>query len=55
LTELLKSAYCIIYSNKSYLVEFDKNFLASIINYFGKNAVKYDKEKEKLTILINSK
>jgi DNA-directed RNA polymerase len=39
LTELLKSAYCIIYSDSKYLVQFNENFLSKIKSYYGENAV----------------
>lgn len=55
--ELLKTAYIILYSkknNKKYLLELGANFLTSIKNYYGKNAVSFNEKDEKITISIDT-
>ena len=37
LIDLLKFAYCIIYTNKNYLIEFEDNFLNHILKIYGSN------------------
>ena len=54
LIELLKSAYCTIYSNNNYLLEFDKNFRNTIIKSFGEKAVSFDDKNEKLTVRLTA-
>lgn len=50
---LLKSAYCIIYSNSKYLLEFDSNFRSTIIKFYGKDAISFDDTKG--TLILNLK
>jgi DNA-directed RNA polymerase len=50
---LLKTAYCIIYSDSKYLLDFDSNFRSSIIKSFGKDVVSFKDKEEK--IIINLK
>jgi DNA-directed RNA polymerase len=38
---LIKTAYCIIYSENKYLLDFDLNFRSAIINSFGQDAVQF--------------
>jgi len=47
---LLKIAYCIIYSDKKYLLEFDTNFRNTIIKLYGKDAVSFKDEEGQLKI-----
>lgn len=53
LLNLIKSAYCILYTNHKYLLSFDANFINSIQIYYGKENVSLDIDKEKLTVLTN--
>lgn len=39
---LLRIAYCIIYTENKYLLEFDANFRSTIIKAYGKNAVSFE-------------
>ena len=39
LTELLKIAYCILYTDSKYLIEFDKQFLSKLYSLYGENAI----------------
>jgi hypothetical protein len=39
---LLKIAYCIIYTENKYLLEFDANFRSTIIKAYGKDAVSFE-------------
>lgn len=39
LTDILKGAYCALYTESKYLLKFDDYFRTSIINTFGKNSV----------------
>jgi DNA-dependent RNA polymerase len=48
--ELLKTAYIIIYSKRKYLLEFDANFITSIKNCYGENAVSFNEKDGKITI-----
>ena len=50
---LLKTAYCIIYSDSKYLLEFDSNFRSTIIKLYGKDAVSFNDKEGK--IIINFK
>jgi DNA-directed RNA polymerase len=52
LTGLLKFAYCIIYSDNKYLLEFDANFRSTILNTYGTEAITSKEEKEKIKIKI---
>nr|QWO71374.1 RNA polymerase [Termitomyces sp. DKA64] len=54
ITELLKVAYCIIYTKKKYLIEFNNNFIDSIKIHYGENNVYINKEKEKLIVITES-
>ena len=51
---LLKSAYCIIYSNSKYLLEFDSNFRHTIIKSYGEDAVSFNDNTGKLTIKLKN-
>ena len=53
LTNLIKSAYCILYTKNKYLLDFDANFINSIKKYYGENNVTLDLSKEKLSIYTN--
>jgi hypothetical protein len=53
LTNLIKSAYCILYTENKYLLDFDANFINSIKNYYGENNVTLDLSNEKLTVYTN--
>jgi DNA-directed RNA polymerase len=53
LTNLIKSAYCILYTNNKYLLDFDANFINSIKNYYGENNVTFDLSKEILSVYTN--
>jgi DNA-dependent RNA polymerase len=50
LTGLLKSAYCIIYSESNYLENFDLNFRSLITKTFGESAVSFKNEEGKVII-----
>lgn len=52
LTTLLNTAYCVIYTNKKYLIDFHSNFLANIKNCYGENSVLLDEEKDILTVKL---
>ena len=54
LIKLLKSAYCIIYSNSKYLIEFDYNFRHTIKKTYGDDAVSFNDNKGKLTIKLKN-
>jgi len=47
---LLKIAYCIIYSDNKYLLEFDSNFRSTIKKSYGKDAVSFNEEEGKIII-----
>jgi len=51
---LLRSAYCIIYTESKYLIEFDDNFKNTIIKSYGESAVTFDNKKGKLTIKLKN-
>ena len=53
LTNLIKSAYCILYTENKYLLDFYANFINSIKNYYGENNVTLDLSNEKLTVYTN--
>jgi DNA-directed RNA polymerase len=53
LTNLIKSAYCILYTENKYLLNFDANFINSIKNYYGENNVTLDLYNERLTVYTN--
>jgi len=53
LTNLIKSAYCILYTDNKYLLDFDANFINSIKNHYGENNVTLDLSKEKLSVYTN--
>lgn len=50
---LLKIAYCSIYSDNKYLLEFDSNFRSTIIKSYGKEAISFNDKEGK--IIINFK
>ena len=50
ITELLKVAYCIIYSNNKYLIEFDSNFILTIKNFYGEKNVSINDNREMIVI-----
>jgi hypothetical protein len=54
LTTLLKSAYCVIYTNNKYLIDFHSNFITNIKRCYGEDSVSLDEEKNKLTVITNS-
>lgn len=47
---LLKFAYCSIYSDNKYLLEFDSNLRSTIIKLYGKDAVSFNDEESKIKI-----
>jgi DNA-directed RNA polymerase len=51
---LLKTAYCLIYSDSKYLLDFDCNFRNTIIKSYGKDAVSFDEVKGKIKIKTKS-
>jgi len=53
LTGLLKTAYCIIYSDSKYLLDFDASFRFSIIKSYGEAAVLFKDEEAKLIVKLN--
>jgi len=53
LTNLIKSAYCILYTDNKYLLDFDANFINSIKNYYGENNVILDLSNEILSVYTN--
>ena len=53
LTNLIKSAYCILYTKNKYLLDFDANFINSIKKYYGESNVTLDLNKEKLSVYTN--
>jgi DNA-directed RNA polymerase len=53
LTNLIKSAYCILYTDNKYLLDFDVNFINSIKNYYGENNVTLDLSNEILSVYTN--
>lgn len=52
---LLKTAYCIIYSDSKYLLDFDSNFRSSIIKSFDKDVVSFNDKEEKIIINLKNK
>jgi hypothetical protein len=54
ITDLLKSAYLIIYSKRKYLLDFDANFISSIKKHYGEDAVSIDELNKKITIQTGS-
>jgi len=50
LTNLIKSAYYILYTDNKYLLEFDANFINSIKIYYGENNVTLDLSQKKLSV-----
>ena len=53
LTNLIKSAYCILYTENKYLLDFYANFINSIKNYYSENNVTLDLSKEELSVYTN--
>lgn len=54
LLELLKTVYCIIYSDSKYLQVFDRDFREDIISIFGKEAVTFNDKNGKVTVTTNT-
>lgn len=54
ISELLKSAYVIIYSKRKYLVDFDTNFVNYIKHIYGEDSVEINEDKDEMTILTDS-
>ena len=52
---LLKIAYCSIYSENKYLLEFYANFRSTIIKSYGNEAVSFNDKEGKIIININNK
>ncbi|KAF8805671.1 hypothetical protein BYT27DRAFT_7104008, partial [Phlegmacium glaucopus] len=54
ITELLKNAYVIIYSNNKYLLEFDSNFIHTIKKIYSENSVSFNEKKGEITVITNT-
>lgn len=55
LLQYLKSAYCIVYSNESYLIKFDNMFLSSIKSRFNQKDFEFNRKNEIFKVKFENK
>jgi DNA-directed RNA polymerase len=51
LNKLIKSAYCVIYTDKNYLFKFNENFFNSIKLFYGEKNVNFDENNNTLEVI----